>query len=178
LGALEASISVVGRRATTFEAFYDANYGSVCRGLTLALQDPQLAEEATQEAFTRAYVYWRRVARMDRPAGWVYVVAARVAFRRRSRSSVGEIAEAPQGSLADTVVAREMLRAAIEGLPERQRTAIVLRYFADLPLADVAAAMGCALGTVKSTLHAALARLQVELDDFDDLAEVQPDAHR
>jgi RNA polymerase sigma factor (sigma-70 family) len=168
-------MSVVGQRATAFEAFYDANYASICRGLTLALRDPQLAEEATQEAFIRAYVYWRRVARMDRPAGWVYVVATRVAFRRRGRPSFGEITEVPDGNLADTVVAKEVLRVAIEGLPERQRAAIVLRYFADLPLADVAAAMDCALGTVKSTLHAALARLHVELDD---LEEVQPDAHR
>ena len=165
----------MGRRATTFEAFYDANYASVCRGLTLALQDPQLAEEATQEAFIRAYVYWRRVARMDRPAGWVYVVATRVALRRRGRSAVEETVAAPGENFADAVVAREVLRAAIEGLPDRQRTAIVLRYFADLPLADVAAAMGCALGTVKSTLHTALARRPVELDE---LEEVQPDAHR
>ena len=165
----------MGRRATTFEVFYDANYASVARSLSLALQDPQLAEEATQEAFIRAYVSWRRVERMERPAGWVYVVAMRVAFRRRARATTHELVEATDANLADTVVARETLRAAIEALPERQRTAVVLRYFADLPLADVAAAMGCALGTVKSTLHAALARLQIELDD---LEEVQPDAHR
>ncbi len=145
----------MGRRATSFEAFYDANYASVVRSLSLALQDRPLAEEATQEAFTRAYVSWRRVERMDRPAGWVYVVATRIAFRRRGRFPVAEgVGEAETG-LAEAVVEREMLRAAIEELPERQRTAIVLRYFADLPLADVAAAMGCALGTVKSTLHAA-----------------------
>ncbi len=35
-------MEVVGRRATAFERFYDANYASICRGLTLALQDPQL----------------------------------------------------------------------------------------------------------------------------------------
>ena len=51
------------------------------------------------------------------------------------------------------------------GSPERQRTAVVLRYYADLPLADVAEVMGVAVGTVKSTLHAALASLRIDLED-------------
>ena len=62
------------------------------------------------------------------------------------------------------------LQQAILQLPERQRLAVVLRYFGDLSLAEIAAAMGCAVGTVKSTLHSALARLEVELDD--DIEEV------
>jgi RNA polymerase sigma factor (sigma-70 family) len=66
------------------------------------------------------------------------------------------------------------LRDAIARLPERQRVAIVLRYLADLPLVDVAAAMGCAVGTVKSTLHAARARLEVDLGD--DREEVENNA--
>jgi len=159
----------VGDRAVSFAAFYDGNYPSVCRALTLALHDPHLAEEAAQEAFIRAYVYWRRVGRMHRPAGWVYVVAVHVAFRR-NRGGTGRAQPVPDAAViatdfADEVVQRETLRLAIAGLPERQRLAIVLRYLADLPIADVAAAMQCAVGTVKSTLHAALARLEVELDD-------------
>jgi len=50
-----------------------------------------------------------------------------------------------------------------------------LRHYGDLPLDEIASAMGCALGTVKSTLHAAHARLHVELDD-DDIPEVELDA--
>ncbi len=173
----------MGTRSVAFGVFYDGHYASVCRALTLALRDRELAEEAAQEAFTRAYVYWRRVGRMDRPACWVYVVAMRVAFRRRRaepdiagvRDAAGE-ARGESVDFADGVVEREALRAAIAELPERQRVAIVLRYLADLPLADVAAAMGCAVGTVKSTLNAARARLEVELgddrDDVDDVEEV------
>ena len=59
----------------------------------------------------------------------------------------------------------ETLRDAIKKLPTRQRLAVTLRYYADLPLAEVAAAMGCAVGTAKSTLHAALTHLRVDLDD-------------
>ena len=56
------------------------------------------------------------------------------------------------------------LDAALNQLGERQRAAVVLRYFADLPLAEIAAVMGCATGTVKATLHQALDRLRIELE--------------
>jgi RNA polymerase sigma-70 factor (sigma-E family) len=173
---------VVGNRAVSFAAFYDGNYPSVCRALALAFRDPQVAEEAAQEAFIRAYVYWRRVGRMDRPAGWVYVVAVRQAFRKRGRR-VEEVpmplgTEVPALDFADGIVEREALRVAIARLPERQRLAIVLRYLGDLPLADVAAAMGCAVGTVKSTVHAALTRLEADLgEEIEATEEVHPDAH-
>jgi RNA polymerase sigma factor (sigma-70 family) len=169
---------VVGTRAISFAAFYDGNYPSVCRALALAFRDPHVAEEAAQEAFIRAYVYWQRVGRMDRPAGWVYVVAVRQASRRRGRleprAGLDEIAT----DVADVVVEREALRVAIARLPERQRLAIVLRYLADLPLADVAAAMGCAVGTVKSTVHAALVHLEADLgEEIETIEEARPDAH-
>ena len=63
----------------------------------------------------------------------------------------------------DTAVNAVVVRSALAGLPERQRLAVVLRYFAGLSTAETADAMGCASGTVKSTLHAALASLAVEL---------------
>ncbi len=168
----------MGNRAVSFTAFYDGNYPSVCRALALAFRDSEVAEEAAQEAFTRAYVYWRRVGRMDRPAGWVYVVAVRQAARARRRADAASFqGETFATDIADGVVEREALRLAIARLPERQRLAIVLRYLADLPLVDVAAAMGCAVGTVKSTLHAALVRLEADLgEEIETIEEVHPDA--
>jgi RNA polymerase sigma factor (sigma-70 family) len=76
--------------------------------------------------------------------------------------------------IATEVVDRVTLQAAIEQLPTRQRVALVLRYYGGLPLAEIATAMGCALGTVKSTLHAAHLRLHLELDD--EIPEVELDA--
>jgi RNA polymerase sigma factor (sigma-70 family) len=105
---------------------------------------------------------------MDRPASWVYVVALHVAFRRRRDVAVPDHASADGTNIAEMVATRESVRAAIARLPERQRAAIVLRYFVDLPLADIALAMECAVGTVKSTLHTALQRLGVELDGDDE----------
>jgi RNA polymerase sigma-70 factor (ECF subfamily) len=154
----------VRTRSGSFEIFYEANYDVVRRSLSAAFGDPVLAEEAVQEAFARAYVHWPRVDRMDRPAGWVYVVAVRFGLKQQRRSHTAETDEHAD-DIADGVVTQEVVRAAIDRLPARQRIAIVLRYLVDLPLEDVASAMDCALGTVKSTLHTALARLQVELDE-------------
>ena len=159
----------------TFDAFFYEHWESVRRSLAIALADPLLAEELAQDAFTRALSQWRRVSRMDRPAGWVYVVALRAGRRNRGRGNREMTVEQPTNpDLADVVVGELGLAELIARLPERQRIAVVLRYLVDLPLADVADAMDCAVGTVKSTLHAALARLGVELRD----AEEEPDAAR
>ena len=160
----------------SFEAFFAETYASVFRGLAVAFRDPLLAEEAAREAFTRAYTRWERVRSMDRPAGWTYVVAVRVA-RRHRRDLLGAAAgRAATGDVADEVVDHVAMQAAIEDLPMRQRVALVLRHYADLPLDEIAHAVGCAVGAVRSTLHAAYVRLHVELDEDDEIPEVELDA--
>jgi RNA polymerase sigma factor (sigma-70 family) len=69
---------------------------------------------------------------------------------------------------ADDVATSLSLRTSLAALPVRQRQAVVLRFLADLSIDEVAQAMQCAPGTVKSTVHAALARLRVELDEDPD----------
>jgi RNA polymerase sigma factor (sigma-70 family) len=161
--------------ARSFEAFFYEHYESVRRSLAVALADPLLAEELAQDAFTRALSKWRRVSQMDRPAGWVYIVALRAGRRYgvgKGRAIVG--VDATSADIADEVLHDVDLRDLIARLPERQRIAVTLRYLVDLPLSDVAEAMDCAVGTVKSTLHSALLRLGVELSD----QEEDPDAAR
>jgi RNA polymerase sigma factor (sigma-70 family) len=148
--------------APTFEAFFREHYDDVRRSLALALGNPLMAEELAQDAFTRALADWRRVSQMDRPAGWVYIVALR-ASRRRSKHRFAPQVESVDNA-ADDVARRVSIDEALSRLPERQRVALVLRYLADLPLSDVADAMGCAIGTVKSTLNTALARLGAAID--------------
>jgi RNA polymerase sigma-70 factor (ECF subfamily) len=150
-----------------FEAFFTDRYDEVRRALTVAFGDARLAEECAQEAFVRAFVRWKRIRKMESPAGWVYVVATNVARRGRTWSSDAEVPSA--ADLADTVVDRASIARGIAQLPDRQRIAVVLRFLADLPIADVATAMGCAQGTVKSTLHSALARLRVSLTDSEEV---------
>jgi RNA polymerase sigma factor (sigma-70 family) len=156
----------VSNTPRSFEEFFDEYYDEVRRALSVALADQGLAEDSAQEAFARAFAHWRSVSTMERPAGWVYVVALRGGRRQRfRRKNLPVDVPAPEPDLVGNVLDREALEPLLAQLPERQRVAVVLRYLADLPLVDVAAAMECAVGTVKSTLHAALARLRVEMDE-------------
>ena len=155
--------------APEFDEFYRDYFDRVARALAVAGADRDLARDAAQEAFARALRRWRKVREMDRPDGWVYVVAMnqlrdhwRRAERRGGRTPVPDDA-APDNTSA--VATRLSVREAIATLPARQRQAVVLRYLADLPIADIADAMGCASGTVKATLHQAMQSMRIELDD-------------
>jgi RNA polymerase sigma-70 factor (ECF subfamily) len=151
-----------------FDEFFAEHFDSVARALTLTTGDRELARDAAQEAFTRALRHWRKVRDMARPDGWVYVVAMnqmRDYWRRADRAAANV---APIVDETGGVAVRLTVRDAIATLPPRQRQAVVLRYLVDLPIADVADAMGCALGTAKATLHQALRAMRVELEEDDD----------
>lgn len=155
-------------QAGTFEAFVDANYSSVHRALSVAIGSPQQAEDMTQEAFVQAYRHWSRVSSMDRPVAWLYVVgvnAGRRSLRKQMPTPRWRPVEHESGDPAGDVVIVLTIRDALARLTPRQRLAVVLRYLADLSTRQVADAMGCAEGTVKSTLHTALRTLRVELED-------------
>jgi RNA polymerase sigma-70 factor (sigma-E family) len=157
----------------TFEAFFRERYAEVVRSMRLLVGDPARAEELAQEAFTRACRKWEHVQTLDRPVAWVYVVAtneARRAWRREQRNAASiddgdTVVEDSAGRVATALD----VRAALARLTGRQRAAVVLRYGADLPLADIAEVMGCSVGTAKATLHQSLARLRIvlEADDAD-----------
>jgi RNA polymerase sigma-70 factor (ECF subfamily) len=153
-----------------FEAFFASHYDRTRRAMVVALGDGDLAEEATQEAFCRALRRWRKVAGLERPEAWVLLVALNVS-RDGARRGARHRAKAPllasasavadrDGEVDDRMALTEMLAA----MPDRQRQALVLRFFGQLSVAEVARAMGCAEGTVKSTLHAALASARTSME--------------
>ena len=153
-----------------FEAFFEVHYGQVLRLVRGLVRDVDDAEDVTQEAFARACARWRSVGRMERPVAWVYVVALneqrrRWARLRRDRSVPADVDDVPDHGPA--VLTAGWLAEALATLTPRQRAAVLLRHGADLPIADIARALGCAEGTVKATLHQALGRLRVELEDDD-----------
>jgi RNA polymerase sigma-70 factor, ECF subfamily len=149
-----------------FAEFYEYEYPGLRRALSVALGDVGAAEEAAQEAFVKAWLRWRRVGRMEHPVGWVYVVAVRQALRVRAAGRRHASPDPVRGETADVateVSDRLAANDALAALAPRQRLAIVLRYHADLSLAEIADAMACPIGTVKSTLHTALERLRVQV---------------
>ncbi len=148
-----------------FAEWYAAGYARVRRAVTLAVGDAALAEEATAEAFARALLHWRSVRQAHRPEAWVYRVAlnqVRSGFRRaqlerRWLARQTAVHQPPPDEPQTT------LWAAVAQLPPRARTAVALRYIADLSEAEVADAMGISRGTAASTLHKARARLSETL---------------
>jgi RNA polymerase sigma-70 factor (sigma-E family) len=169
-----------------YDRFFLDHYDDVVRTLALVAGDRERAEDAAQEAFAKAYRRWPDVSAMERPAGWVVVVATNRLRRwitrhdRRFRAAGDRDATAaPPPDHADAVASAAALRGALGALAPRQRAVVVLRYLCDLPTAEVAEALGVSQGTVKSALHRGLANLRLQMDDEPiESDEVANDANR
>ncbi|HEU5002412.1 MAG TPA: SigE family RNA polymerase sigma factor [Actinomycetota bacterium] len=153
-----------------FPAFCAAHYADLVATLSFVLHDRWQAEDVAQEALARAWARWRRVGGLERPDLWLRRVAINLAIstlrRRRvaaryTRSLSDGAAPGPDRDPDDTVAQ------ALASLSPRRRTAVVLRYFADLSVADTAVAMGCKEGTVKALTSQAIAALRhtINLDE-------------
>jgi len=140
-----------------FESWYRREHPKVVATLTWVAGDPDVAADATDEAFARAFADWPRVQGMTSPGRWVYRVALNVVRRRMRRAALERRKAEPPAELTQDVD-REIWTI-VQQLPERQRVAIVLRYLLDLPEQEIAAAMGISRGTVASALAAARHRL-------------------
>ncbi|MGH3254439.1 MAG: SigE family RNA polymerase sigma factor [Streptosporangiaceae bacterium] len=147
-----------------FSAFALSRWAGLVRlafGLT---GDAWMAEDIAQTALARAYVAWRRVSRADDPDAYlrrILVNASNGRFRkRRVTEQPGDLPEVAVEGPADLVGERAALLTALRQLPPRQRAVVVLRYWNDLSDAQIAAALGCSAGTVRSQLSRALAALR------------------
>ena len=137
--------------------------------LVLQTADPADAEDLAQEAMARAWSRWPEVVTMEHREGWVFRVAFNLAtsgHRRRAagRSATNRLVPVPE-SRAVPLDDRLVLRAALDGLPDRQRSAVVLRHYTGMSVAESAEALGCAEGTVKSLTSQGLAGLRRALGD-------------
>lgn len=146
--------------APDFERFYASSWTRAVRLAALLTQDSSVAEEITQDAFIAMFHRW---AELREPAAYLHRCIAnsasmyhrRMGSARRKLPVLGDIAKAQLGfdELADAVAA----------LPFKQRAVVVLRYHADLSEREIADALGCRPGTVKSLASRALSRLHKEL---------------
>jgi RNA polymerase sigma-70 factor (ECF subfamily) len=153
---------VASLRTFDFDAFYKATWSDVYRALWVTFRDSDLAQEATDEAMTRAYQHWSRVRSYRNPAGWVYRVGANWAHNRlrrrrleRDRREPAPTARPPEPSGVAEAVRR---------LPLPQRQVVVMRLLLDWSELDTAEALDIKPGTVKSRLSRAVARLREELE--------------
>lgn len=140
--------------------------------LSLYCGNADVAEELAQDTLARVWDRWPEVAAMAAPDSWTYRVALNLAnshYRRRAAERRATARSERGREAADTPDAADALsvREAVARLPKRQRAALVLRYYADLPVAEAAALLGCAPGTVKALTHQAIAALRASVGTFD-----------
>jgi RNA polymerase sigma-70 factor (ECF subfamily) len=134
------------------------------------LGDAREAEDATQDALLRAWRQRRSLRQLGSAQAWfdrILVNGCRDRLRRR-RSSVrwAEVDDAVSSAAADpfaSLLARDSVLRALSTLPPEQRIALILRYWADLPIDAVADRLGIPAGTAKSRLHYAMQALRVAM---------------
>jgi RNA polymerase sigma factor (sigma-70 family) len=148
-----------------FEDFYRSHHPRLVATLLVTTGDLDVARDSVDEAFARALACWDRVATMASPAGWTYRVALNVARRRFRRRQLEMRIARRRVAPVDLPPAVDETQRLVADLPPRQRTAIVLRYVADLTEPEIARAMGIRRSTVSATLAAARARLAAALAD-------------
>jgi RNA polymerase sigma-70 factor, ECF subfamily len=164
---------VVGERDSSaeIEAVYRRRYGKFLRVAVAILHDEQLAEEAVQDGFVRALRHRRGFHARGSLEGWLWRIVVNESRRRRSierRASLSvlpvlEISQSPLSERSNGHRDSGAVEAIVATLPERQRIALFLRYYADLDYAAIATALDVKPGTVAATLHAAHAALRRQL---------------
>ena len=153
-----------------FASLYDAHAPDVLRVASSVLGDRQLAEDVTHEVFLRL---WRRPESFDPARGDVRPflrgmarngaidVWRRTASARRTRERL-ELDPPPPAAPAPDGHTRDIVRGAVERLPDSQRQVVALAYWGGMTASEIAAGSGVPLGTVKSRMRLALNRLRAE----------------
>jgi RNA polymerase sigma-70 factor (sigma-E family) len=156
-------------------ALFNRYYTPMCRLAYVILGDSGMAEEVVMEALLKMFTGWRRIRDVDRVDAYLrrsVVNLCRSKIRRkglesRFNASLRQQKPAHDDSVAERHHTSQLVWAAVRTLPLRQRACVVLRYYEDLPEAQIADVLDCSIGTVKSQLSKARAKLQGALEsDF------------
>jgi len=157
--------------ATAFQRLAEQHAARLWRCALALGKEPHWAEDLAQETLVEA---WRSLARFDgrcRFSTWLYgILRHRFLKGRRHRSAArlsaaDALGQAPSTAYTPDACAEASedalrVRRAVASLPEEHRLVVELRFFAGATLDEIAAALGCPLGTVKSRLHHALEKLR------------------
>ena len=158
-----------------FEKFWLPQRPRIWRLVARLAGSADLADDLTQEVSLRAFQGFSRFRRGASASTWLYRIAVHVVLRHRERRAVDTVpwdtaAEAPDPRPSPHFIAvqaeiRPLVWAALERLPDEQRTTVILSVFEELKYREIAAVLDIPLGTVKSRLHSGMARLREELKD-------------
>ena len=125
------------------------------------------AEDLLQSALAKTYLAWDRIEDRGALDGYVRraMVNTHISWWRRRRVEEYPTDEIPDQAVADHSVRSDLaesLKGAIDRLPDRMRAAVMLRFYEDMTEAEVAEVLGVSLGTVKSTVSRAVAKLRID----------------
>lgn len=164
-----ARISGVEEDRREFARFYATARDDCLRIVLISVGDRPLAEDLVAEAFTRAWMGWRKVRQHPAPQAWIVRTAlnAHVSWWRRRRREE-PLTGQDEASAAQHPALDSSLTAALRRLPVRQRQVIALRLLLDLDTATTARMLGMPSGTVASHLHRGLAALRRDFPSLDD----------
>lgn len=161
----------MGRDVAEFSEYASARWGSLFRTAYLLTGDHGLAEDLMQTVLVKCYVAWPRLKASASADAYVRKALTNTYISWRRKKSWGR--EHPTDELPDRGVAdaaadlsiRHVVMRALAQLPPRQRAVVVLRFYEDLGVQQVATTLGCSTGTVKSQTSDALAKLRDILGD-------------
>jgi RNA polymerase sigma-70 factor (ECF subfamily) len=162
--ALPSLPGVSAATAQDFAALYTAEFPRLAGYLTALTGNAEVGREAAQEAFTRLFARWRSVRE---PRAFTYVVGTNLCRHHWKQSSRERAAVASLGATLpeDRPAHDPWLQDLVQRLPVRLREVVLLHYYADLPIEQVAAAVHRPVGTVKRRLHEARAALATAVAD-------------
>ena len=152
-----------------FREYVTARRRSLLRTAYLLTGNVADAEDLVQSALAKTYSAWDRIQDMGALDGYVRraIVNTHISWWRGRRMEELPTDEIPDQAVADHAADSDLqhtLRQAVDRLPERMRAAVLLRYYEDMTEAEVADVLGVSLGTVKSTVARAVAKLRVDAD--------------
>jgi RNA polymerase sigma-70 factor, ECF subfamily len=152
-----------------FDEFYAGDYPRLVAAIGLLIGDAEIARDAVDEALARAWERAHRGHHIDSLGAWTRVVAMNVArgrFRRLRTERRAYALNIVEETMTSTDAAAAVdVRQALHSLPTRQREVVVMHYFLDLTVAEIAAELRINDGTVKSCLFRARATLAAVLSD-------------
>jgi len=154
-----------------FDEFVEAHLSALGRYAGVLTGDRHLAEDVLSDALITASSRWDLIGQMEYPLAYVRRIVASLQARPRSAPPTAHhCAQAePAGSLVSPgdpharLDDRDELDRLLRGLTPTQRGAVVMRFYLDLPDTDIAQALGCSPGTVRSTISRALSALRLTL---------------
>ena len=166
-----------------FCSLVDVSVDRLYRVATLILRDPDRAQDAVQEALMSAWKDVRALRDPDAWDAWLHRITVWACYKaakkeRRRRTVELKVVPGPERAVASDSAAalanRDLIERQLNDLPIDHRAVIVLRFYLDLPLDEVADILDIPVGTVKSRLHRALASLRESMADTEPVADTPP----